>query len=170
MPGAEVDYSIQTTRMIEPKDSPSPLQCSESATKQERAVDVSLTWLAGFIDGEGHFSIQRQKTTGSPRYYARINVTNTNLYTLQCIRHTFGGSISHTGARKNPRWKKSWRWSIHGDAAWELAAKLKRHLITKRQAVRVFTEFCKYRNQQNPNLITLAKYRQRMKATNRRGI
>jgi len=130
MPGAEVDYSIQTAPQIVPKDLPSQPQCSESETKSAKLVEVRKMWLAGFIDGEGHFYITRR--AGSNYYDARLRVTNCDRYTLECIQLTCGGSISSIG-KTRARSRPGLRWECSGERAKWVAEMVQKYLITKRK-------------------------------------
>lgn len=143
---------------------------ANSAARTERPVDVGLGWAAGFIDGEGHFSITVQKRDdGTKRYYPRINVTNVDRYTLECLKHTYGGAVSSHG-RAFGKHRQCYRWSIGGEHALAFANKVQRFILTKKRTIKLFIQFCRYRDQAHPNLITLARYKMRLRALNRRGI
>lgn len=134
-------------------------------------VEVRRGWAAGFIDGEGHFQVAVQKRgINKPNYYyPRICATNTDRYTLECLKLTFGGSISTTGKQKHAKWKRCFRWTVTGERAEQVARLIRPFIITKRDTVRTFLRFCEYRSQKMPSPLTLAKYRKRIRGLNRRG-
>lgn len=98
-----------------------------------------LYYLAGFIDGEGHFCLTPNKN-GQGRPYLRpdIIVSQNTIEVLEYIREAFGGRIS---VQKKSTWDGGgtrilYRWEINGRKAVELAKKLEPHLIVKRDQVR----------------------------------
>lgn len=165
---AEKECNSKTLE-VDPK--PLPSLHPRSVVRTERPIDVGLMWTAGFIDGEGHFAITVQKNgSGSKRYYPRINVTNVDRYTLECLKFTYGGAISTIGASRSPKHRRCFRWTLGGEHAFKLAVKIQRYILTKKRTIKLFVHFCKYRDQAHPNLITLARYKMRLRALNRRGI
>ena len=141
--------------------------------KPRKPREVGISWFAGFFDGEGNVQIARQVRRGThATYQGRLCVTNTNLYVLQCIHLTYGGSlVRHSTAYGRSRgWRPSWRWTLTGDAAWKLARRMAPYIRVKYPALKLFRRFCAYKNQRDPNLITLYKYKLRMNRLNRRGV
>lgn len=70
-------------------------------------TQMDLSYLAGFMDGEGSFSIVRSKRSGNLsgfRYSAYCEVTNTNLDVINWVCNTFGGKIRQQ-RHKNTRYK-----------------------------------------------------------------
>lgn len=133
-------------------------------------AEVKLSWLAGFIDGEGHFFIQKNRSeNGGFRYYPRLCATNTDKYTLDCIRLTYGGSVLGTVNKPHVGHKRAYRWWLSGEKAGDLAQKLLNYMVTKKAQCRLFVKFCRYRNQKYPNLLTMYRMKLRMTALNRRG-
>lgn len=52
----------------------------DTDNQQKRLMD--LHWLAGIIEGEGCFTVQRKLNRNKPSYTPRIQITNTNLLIL----------------------------------------------------------------------------------------
>ena len=82
-----------------------------------------LWWLAGFLDGEGHFSVIKVKTP-CVSYTASIQCQSTDSNVLKFIRkelHTGGVTPPYqpSGNRKGTR-----IWYVYGRAAVELARTL----------------------------------------------
>lgn len=163
-------------------DSPSPPASSASATAEnvepaapapKRPIEVRMMWFAGFFDGEGAAGITRTKRKGrASTYYPRLTITNTNRYALECIKHTFGGSISkHDGKLARTKgWRRSYQWSLGGDAAYRLALKLRRWCLVKQPALELFIRFCRYRERREASLITMAAMKRRLHTVNKRGV
>ncbi len=60
-------------------------------------------YVAGVVDGEGHFGIIRKQAKGrykSPTFSARIRITNTNLGWLEELGGWIGGRIYRTDSKK----------------------------------------------------------------------
>lgn len=66
--------------------------------KTIRGKRESLSYIAGFVDGEGCIGIVRRRFEKNPKWHTRFNpkltIVNTNLAVLQMIKETFGGSIT----------------------------------------------------------------------------
>lgn len=80
-----------------------------------------LAYIAGFIDGEGSFSICKTKSTprkmadGSKKIYVVyklvVDVTNTNRTVLDLIHNMFGGGVYPGNQKKrNPRYLPRFAW------------------------------------------------------------
>jgi hypothetical protein len=65
--------------------------------KDQINQETRLAWLAGFIDGEGCFLIQRQKKTG--QIVGRIELKNLDIYPMQEIREILGDIVG-SGKKK----------------------------------------------------------------------
>lgn len=170
--------STPPTKPSADKDSPSPPPsnvATATGVKAKPAKRVKLEWFAGFVDGEGNFAISRdQLRSGNACFWGRLMVTNTDRPTLERIQATFGGNIYRHNAkleREHTTWKTSWRWQLTGDDAGDLAAKLAPLLVTKRRHAELFVTFFEHKRRRGlrANPRTLARYKQRLHALNRRG-
>ena len=71
---------------------------------------ISPQWLAGYLDGEGCFSIPK----GNRQPEVKVNSAN---YDLLCtLFHHLGGAFYNHGTATNKR-RKSWSWVLRGNEA-----------------------------------------------------
>src|ERR1700688_672216 len=84
------------------------------------------SYLAGLLDGEGHITIRRAKTThkryrkdgsfgvsGGTHFISVVAITNTNEKMMQWLTEHFGGSkYSKTINRDHLNWKPSFTWHV----------------------------------------------------------
>lgn len=99
-----------------------------------RALDVA--YMAGIIDGEGHFYKPLVKNgRGESTRYARIVVTNTDRDLIDWMLNTFGGSASEM---KKPfsHYKQCYSYRLQGKKAEEVAILVYPYLIVKRTQVK----------------------------------
>ena len=89
--------------------------------------EADLGWAAGFLDGEGYFSIYARGSAGvgqgqdrMPRALVRVNQARTRV-PLDKLRRLFGGSI-HEASRRTVVGKRVWGWQ------WQSAASMRLHL------------------------------------------
>ena len=106
-----------------------------------------LIYLAGIVDGEGHFCRPRNKN-GQGRTFkqSRLIVENLSKNLIYWIKENFGGGVDmHFRDRvKHPTWQDIYRWTISGKKCEELAVRLQPYLIVKKEQVkRVLPEFYK---------------------------
>jgi hypothetical protein len=99
-----------------------------------RPTDPDLSYIAGFLDGEGCFSWK----TGNKEYQGapRIDCSNTYLPILDTIRRRFGGSIYK---RKPPEdnCRQVWQWTATGPNARGAIRLLLPYLIEKAEQARL---------------------------------
>lgn len=77
---------------------------------------ISVEYAAGFFDGEGCVSINKQKFCTSkriirPRYELMVQVSCTNPAPLELLHERWGGSFKYFDP-KNPRYKRAYRWVL----------------------------------------------------------
>src|ERR1700758_1378136 len=53
-----------------------------------------ITYLAGIVDGEGYFSIQRVMRPKTPLFHTTLQVANSSLELIQWLQKHFKGSVS----------------------------------------------------------------------------
>jgi len=102
-----------------------------------------LAYLAGFFDGEGCITIQHRRN-GKGKFYHQlwVSVVNTNRYSLEVFRFTFGGRIySQPRPQSKPHWKASWVWQISDRHACECLKSLLPYLLQKQPQAQVAIEF-----------------------------
>lgn len=135
-----------------------------------------LAYVAGFIDGEGCFTIgvSNGKTSVNPHHHVALVVTNTNEQVINFLRETFQvGSINTRAAKKNH--KQCWNWIVYGKNAVSIAEQLMPYLIVKRRAAELIIELQQTKNKFVKPLPpeVLAKreaLRQELNAINKRGL
>lgn len=95
-----------------------------------------LIYLAGIIDGEGHFYRARCSNGRKEVYYqSRIVISNTSLALMQWLSVEFSGYV-RVEKRNNPNRKTAYRWQLQGKKAEELAGAVYPYLIVKREQVK----------------------------------
>lgn len=92
-----------------------------------------LAYLAGLIDGEGHFykpmaKNGRGEAYASPRVLFVQSEQNHGKELCEWAKHIWGGNVSHTKTGL-------YRWQLQGRAAVALAKELQPYLIVKREQV-----------------------------------
>ena len=121
---------------------PSPVAPLPGPTGQ-RLTDTELAWVAGFIDGEGCFSIKVSKSWVRG-CCVRIQLTNTHLPTLCLLRRFFGGRVA-MHMKAGPTWRTTFSWEVNGDRADHVAEQILPYLQEKREQAELFREFHSYK-------------------------
>lgn len=140
-------------------------------SKPRKLRTLSPLYLAGLLDGEGSFIITYALNREGTRetYRARVSVTNTDRFVLECLRYTLGGSISKNGRRYGKN-KHAWKWSLDAmDEVEALVQQVRRHLVVKRRVARVLLAFILYRRRVDHTRRGLAAFRRRIQKLNKRG-
>ena len=118
-------------------------------TKQSK-----FSYLAGFMDGEGSFSIVKtfsvqRKRDGSKQKYVTykcmVSVCNTHKGVMDWIAETFGGKVlTGNNENRNPKYKTRYAWfrTSHEDIE-KFTLGILPYLIVKRKQALVALEFCK---------------------------
>lgn len=109
-----------------------------------KVSESQLAYLAGIVDGEGHFNIHKtragnQRCTNT-RFQAEVIIVNSSYALMEWLIETFGSSIC---ARKKDKahYKQTWRWRIGANNAAELCRWLLPYLIIKKQQAELLIEF-----------------------------
>jgi hypothetical protein len=129
-------------------------------------------YLAGFMDGEGSFSIVKtyqikRHVDGTKvkniRYHMHIKISNTNEAVLKWIVKHFGGQISSKKLIKH--WKPRWDLTITGNKNMEkYILSILPYLIIKREQALVALSFVRLHGKEVPE--ERAKLRDKMLALN----
>jgi len=129
-------------------------------------LQSKFAYLAGFIDGEGSFSITKtyskqikpyskkvkeedKVTVRYVCYKLDVSVTNTNKEVMDWIAFTFGGKVYSGGnANRNPKYKPRHTWHVSNrEACRALITSILPYLIVKKEQAKVALEFIDtYRN------------------------
>jgi len=98
--------------------------------------ELDTAWLAGWLEGEGCFSIRKIKQ-GSRQYdYPIVTASSTDFDTLERVQSIAGGKI-YEARPQNPNHSMCWRWQLYGkDEATSLMLTLL-PLMSKRRRERI---------------------------------
>jgi hypothetical protein len=116
-------------------------------TKQNK-----LSYLAGFMDGEGTFaivktfSIQRKPDGSKKRYIVyklNISICNTNKEVMDWITFNFGGkSLPGSNENRKPHYKTRYAWHVtHRDKQKNLILGLLPYLVAKKEQAKISLQF-----------------------------
>ncbi|OIN89077.1 hypothetical protein CO019_01060 [Candidatus Berkelbacteria bacterium CG_4_9_14_0_2_um_filter_42_30] len=95
-----------------------------------------FSYLAGIIDGEGHFHRPLIKNgRGVGYFYPRLIVCNTNHELMTWLKENFGGSIAMVKPKIDHR-KIYYRWVLQGTTVKMIAKKVLPFLIVKRGQIK----------------------------------
>lgn len=103
-------------------------------TRGKSDIQVNA-YLAGIIDGEGHISINRNKSCPqrrkNPRYQAEVTVVNTDIRLMEYLVEYIGGSFYKR--KKSKEWHKdTYQWKVTSTTARELCKRLLPYLLLKK--------------------------------------
>lgn len=78
--------------------------------------DLERGWLAGLLEGEGSFFLQKTNVRGKYRYYPKITVVMTDLDIIERVSRIFGTSVYVMPASqmKQPHHKQQYRATLTG--------------------------------------------------------
>ena len=97
-------------------------------TKQEK-----ISYLAGFLDGDGHFRCQDTVNgRGKHYHYTMIIGTNTNKDIMNWLKDNFGGTIAKKYNVKEGH-KPCWFWRLQGKKAVHLMNEMLPYLIVRKE-------------------------------------
>ena len=113
---------------------------------------IRYAYLAGLLDGEGCFRIDRQLTPGvkkqgckNPRYNASISIHMTTREPLDFFRSIFPkGHMAYEGVReKRPNQRPTYCWRARNrETVMEIIEKLLPYLLVKHNHAKILYEFC----------------------------
>ena len=136
-------------------------------------------YLAGIIDGDGTFRIQKRMIKKwSPKYDCKLRVINTNRNLMDWLKNNFGGTYGIQGKIGNGRWKTCYVWELSSKQAINLTEKIVKYLIIKKKRAELLLQFKKTLNwgmgnkKRVPEQINIERERiyLEMKKLNQRGI
>jgi hypothetical protein len=98
----------------------------------------TLSYLAGYIDGDGCFFLKKE--TNPLKYRAYIVISSTNEEVLKSFELSFGGSIYACTPRKD-HWKRSYHWNCRGKFALEITHAMLEFLTEKKSDALIFMDY-----------------------------
>lgn len=101
-------------------------------------TDTDIAWAAGFIDGEGNFSI----TWSGTNLYCLVQAANTDRRPLEKLVALFGGKI-YVHSKGNDRHAVSYKWRTVAAGASAAAEKVLPYLMVKSEQAKIVIEFQK---------------------------
>jgi hypothetical protein len=106
-----------------------------------------LAYIAGYLDGEGAFSIRRAKDRSmiqGYRYYLNMRVTSTNKDILLYLKSLFDGTVNEQKLNKNiGKWKTAWYWTIGSRKALKMIKLIYPYLRIKKPQAKIMFKFSK---------------------------
>lgn len=128
------------------------------------------SYLAGLLDGEGHFSLARTKQHRQNEGHAfnlLIGITNRSHELMKWLIRNFGG-VYYLRKSENPKWADRYDWYIKGRKnKEEIILGVLPHLIIKREQANIALESIRLAYSQNPE--KRQELAERMRQLNRRG-
>lgn len=89
-----------------------------------RWSDADLAYAAGYLDGEGCFTI-------GVNWRIEICCTNTCRDAIQWLKDTFGGSMSGEISGRKPGWRPTYQWRVSNQQATDMLIAIKPYLREK---------------------------------------
>lgn len=109
-----------------------------------------LAWAAGFMDGDGHITIQTRKTKHKDKTYTgmylRVGACQAHLTPLEKLQDLFGGSIRPKNSGPNPHGynrKQQWVWALSTEQAKNALEQMLPYLVHKKEVALLALEFQK---------------------------
>lgn len=107
-----------------------------------------LAWAAGFMDGDGHITIQDRKTKHKDKvytgHYLRVGACQSSLPPLERLKQLFGGSIRPKNVgpnREGYNRKPQWVWALSTQEAAEALEQMLPYLLHKKEVAKLALEF-----------------------------
>ena len=94
---------------------------------------ISIEYLAGLVDGEGHIRLTTSNKGKYRKLYPRLQVTNTYKPIIEELQVQYGGGIRHSVHKNKPHWKDKYDWVLDGDKARNMLEELIPYLKIKRR-------------------------------------
>lgn len=154
-------------------------------TRGQSAGNVNdISWLCGFIDGEGCFTLRRRvpwRKQNHLTFQPELAICNTHIPTLDAIAsilntHGLGcyiGGENPTNKKRHPNWKPSRRLVVAGHKRLQkLMPLLLPHLRTKKEQAKIISDFIEFRSHKNTRDVygvEELQFVEKLKVLNRRG-
>lgn len=103
-----------------------------------------IAWAAGFMDGEGTFSISKSffggRNRSSVHYSLKISACNTDVDPLYRLQQLFGGTVTLRKSKRDINqinWKDCYEWYLVGKRAFVASNNLLPFLVNKKKICEV---------------------------------
>lgn len=103
--------------------------------------DNDLSYLAGFIDGEGCLNIRK-----SPNWVIRVQIYNTKPSIIYWIRDSFGGRVWIKKQPSDKNWKPSYTYEATARVAYSLLKSVFPFLKLKKEQAEILIRFQEEKN------------------------
>jgi hypothetical protein len=139
-----------------------------------KLTETEKAYLAGFIDGEGSFIINKrehqQKSDGSVYigYSAYVDIGNTNKKVLNWIKNKTGATSKIYMNQMGGNRKIAYRLRISCKQAHDLIREIRRFLIIKKECAQVFSKYPLSKRKRDTSMREILF--QKMKRLNHRGL
>lgn len=100
--------------------------------------DVDAAWAAGFLDGEGYFTIERKRQSRSMNI--RITAAQIDATPLLKLQDLFGGHVV-VGAEAKGNWNKSYVWAVASFKAANVIEIIQDYLVVKEHVASLLLSF-----------------------------
>lgn len=105
---------------------------AKTSTVMPTLSEVQLSWLAGFIDGEGWVGINVSRCKDKQYYYVIVDIVNTDERTMQYVASLVDRPI-YRREKTNPNWKDALAVRLTSDKAVNLLLRLLPYLVLKQK-------------------------------------
>lgn len=109
------------------------------------AAVTDLAWAAGFIDGDGSFSITRlgKSVSGVVRLQAQVSVTSKDIRPVTKLIEVLGGTaeVIHHGSGGLKPFSSYYHWRLRGKKAYDAIKLIEPYLVLKREQANLATEY-----------------------------
>lgn len=113
---------------------------------------VTISWLAGFLDGDGCVALVKQRNEGSVRFTPTLLFSQSDKAVLEAIQREFGGRLYQKGVKGITR-KTPYELRFEGDEFMPISERLMSRSILKKEALFLVRRFWKrWRGGVNPKL------------------
>lgn len=95
-----------------------------------------IAYLAGILDGEGHFSLMFYKA--EKRYFAIVGVANTSTKLMDWLKNNFGGTV-YTKNQPSDKlhWKQRYEWRLYAKAIDIIIPQVIPFLVVKQEHAKI---------------------------------
>ena len=101
------------------------IEIDHFAHLRSSSEDVQLAWVAGFLEGEGSFVLNRDRP--------RMRACQVDLQCLELLQFLFGGSIQTDKKLRSPRSQPLHEWVLDGVRARDLMTQLHPFMSDRRK-------------------------------------